>query len=120
MSSNKVTAAHLEKVNYIMRHICDTAQRIIDSMNEGEKISLSHLTEKVSHVTDISKSQVVPIVSMFVANYDKCTMQKGRLGGIYRGTLAKRQPACCSCCGQKIKKSKNKSKAESSPQQKTL
>lgn len=101
----EVTPSHLAKVNVIMRRVCDTTQGLIDILPEGHKISLKTLTEKVSTMTDLPQAQVAQIVSMFVKNYDNCTVQKGRFGGIYKGSVPKKaetQPRC-DHCGQKIR-----------------
>lgn len=102
---SEVTPSHLAKVNVIMRRVCDTTQGLIDILPEGHKISLKTLTEKVSTMTDLPQSQVTQIVSMFVKNYDQCTVQKGRFGGIYRGSVPKKseQQPRCDHCGQKIR-----------------
>lgn len=106
-----ITDMHLERLNELLRKVNEATEHAIQNLKEGQKISLKELTEKVAHFLDLSQTQCAPFVTMFVKQYDKCTMQKGRNGGIYKGKPVKKQDKTprCMACGQKIKSKQMKS-----------
>lgn len=110
------TPAYLEKLNGIMSRVFSATQSQVDNLPQGHKVSIKQLTEKVADFLDMPQAQVAQFVAMFIRSYDKCTVQKGRNGGIYRGAVPKKidhEPRCAAC-GQKLRKVAEKSTESSS------
>jgi len=103
--SNKVSQLHLDKLNSVILKVNDATAHAIENLQEGEKISLKALTERVARFLGLSQALCAPFVMMFVKSYDRCTMQKGRNGGIYKGKMARKEDMVprCNHCGQKIR-----------------
>lgn len=107
-SKSRTTAPsqlHLDKLNAVILKVNDATAHAIENLQEGEKISLKSLTERVARFLGLSQALCAPFVTMFVKSYDRCTMQKGRNGGIYKGKLARKEDLepRCDHCGQKLR-----------------
>lgn len=103
--TNSTNGPTLDVLNDTMRKVVGATQFTIDNMSEGERISLKALTEKVADYLNLSQAVCAPFVSMFVKTYDKCSMQKGRGGGIYKGKPVRKadlEPRCPHC-NQKLR-----------------
>lgn len=111
--NSKVSQLQLDKLNAIIVKVNDATAYAIENLQEGEKISLKCLTERVARFLGLSQALCTPFVTMFVKSYDKCTMQKGRNGGIYKGKPLRKEDLepRCNHCGQKLRAKKGEADA---------
>lgn len=97
----------LENLNRVMRIIVSATEQAIEQMEVGSRTNLKCLNEKVSSFVGLPQTVCLPFVSTFVKNYERCWVQKGRNGGIYKGTrpikhLNKPCIDVCDKCNQPI------------------
>lgn len=96
----------LANVNIVLQKVFDTTEDAINNLAEGERIFLKVLTSRVAAFLALPLSTVGPFVSLWTKkNTDKCTVQKGRFGGIYKGKLPQKKDLAprCQHCGQKLR-----------------
>lgn len=105
------TQAGLDALNAMIQKVNNATQFTIDNLAENEKISLKTLTERVASFLGLSQSLCSSIVAMYVKSSDKCTMQRGRNGGIYKGKATKEVAHRCGECGHKLSARKLAEKA---------
>jgi hypothetical protein len=99
----------LADANALIKRVFDATEHAIENLTIGERISLKGLTERVSAFLALPQSTVSPFVSLWTKNNsDKCTVMKGRKGGIYRGKPVRKEDLVprCSHCGQKLRAGK--------------
>ncbi len=103
--------AGLDALNAMIQKVNNATQFTIDNLAENEKISLKALTKRVAGFLGLSQSLCSSIVAMYVKSSDKCTMQRGRNGGIYKGKFHKEVDPRCDHCGQKLRAKERAQKA---------
>jgi len=65
--------------------IIRAAHKIVEDMNDGDKIKIPELAEKVAAQVNDKEDAVMAIVTGFVRNYDNLEIAIGRNGGVYKG-----------------------------------
>lgn len=83
-----------------MDKVFSSAKNIIDELEDGEKIIIRDLVDKVVFDTKLSNSIVNSYVDVFVHSYEAVKVEKGRGGGVFKGGRPKRvdnRPRCLSC-----------------------
>jgi len=84
-----------------MERVFDAARNILDTLQDGEKILIKDLTDKVVAKTQAQTSVVSGLISMFVHEmYDGIVVERGRNGGIFKGGKKVRvdmRPRCSTC-----------------------
>lgn len=105
VTKSTISDVHLKRLNDVLKKVNEATAQAIENLEDGQKISLKELTEKVANFLDLSQNQCAPFVTMFVKQHDRCTMVKGRNGGIYKGKTIKKidDTPKCQSCGQKLK-----------------
>lgn len=100
--------SYLGPLNANMQKVFGATELQIGNLKTGEKISVKLLSARVAKFLNMPQSQVAPFISMFIKSYDKCTMVRGRHGGVYRGSVPRKADTehRCSACGQKLRKKK--------------
>jgi hypothetical protein len=85
-----------EGMNEVFDHTC----RIIEGMQQGEKITVRDLVDKVAAEVKMGIGNVHNLVQMFLKKRKDVTVEIGRGGGVYKGGKPKRvdnRPRCTSC-----------------------
>jgi hypothetical protein len=84
-----------------MDEVFEHTRKIIEGMDQGEKITVKDLADKVhSKVIEMPVGNVTNLVQMFVKRSKDVTVEIGRGGGVYKGGKPKRvdnRPRCPSC-----------------------
>lgn len=94
--AEEAALAVYEGMNEVFEHTC----RIIENMQQGEKITVRDLVDKVSAEVKMGIGNVHNLVQMFLKKRKDVTVEIGRGGGVYKGGKPKRvdnRPRCASC-----------------------
>lgn len=83
-----------------MNEVFEVTKKIIDTMQQGERIAVKDLADKVNAGLNGSGKNVSALVQMFVKKYPAVSVEVGRNGGVYKGGKPKRvdnRPRCHTC-----------------------
>lgn len=89
-----------------MNEVIKQTRIILNEMNEGEKIGVKELANKVnSKISGMSRSSVTSLVQMYCKTTQDVSIEVGRAGGIYKGGKKRRIDARPRCkeCGQVVR-----------------
>ncbi len=88
-----------------MNQIFECTQKYIDTMQDGDKITMSELTDKVAAVVKMPHTRVLNLVSMFLQKNKEVKIETGRGGGVFKGKKKSRidQRPRCHECGQVVR-----------------
>lgn len=98
-ADTKVNASAQETMNLVF----ESARKILDVLQNGQKTTMKDLTDKVVAETKVQVSVANGLVPMYVhawAGRGEGTVEKGRNGGIFKGGKPKRidpRPRCPEC-----------------------
>ena len=86
-----------------LKMICESTHRIIDALEDGERIKMRDLMDKVADETKIRTSSVEAFVPSFAYSHQNSYIKKGRLGGVVKGVehakiIKPRCPTCNQVC----------------------
>lgn len=96
IQSEEAALAVYEGMNEVFEH----TRRIIEDMQQGEKITVRDLVDKVSSEVNMGIGNVHNLVQMFLKKRKDVTVEIGRGGGVFKGGKPKRvdnRPRCASC-----------------------
>lgn len=94
--TEEAALAVYEGMNEVFNHTC----HIIEKMQDGEKITVRDLVDKVAAEVKMGIGNVHNLVQMFLKKRKDVTVEIGRGGGVYKGGKPKRvdnRPRCTSC-----------------------
>lgn len=90
-----------ENIEFITTIISETADKIIEDMHEGERITFSEIISRISIDTSIPKSTVSGVIRLYAHNNNKIEVSAGRDGGLFKGSKPKKviedKPRCPTC-----------------------
>jgi hypothetical protein len=87
----------------IMEAIKTKLYELLNSLEEDEKTTVKDLVDKIVYATGVKISQANGIVPMLIHNWAQAgngRIERGRTGGVYRGTKKERvdpRPRCSEC-----------------------
>ena len=97
-----------------LNSVFETTNVFLESMKEGDKISLRDLSNQVAEKLGLAVSAVKDLVGLAAHNFEGVDVSRGRFGGVFKGERIKKEiRPKCDACGQTIRAKKN-SKNESS------
>lgn len=120
-STEKLTS-YYSGMNVVFEHI----KKIINAMNEGDRITLEDLKDKISATVDgMSRTKIGGLIKLFCAQNKEVIVESGAGGGIFKGGRKKRvdMRRRCPTCTQVLRTDFTKSKLTSpiqEPPQPTL
>ena|ERR1019366_2955568 len=93
-------------INETMEVIKEATIKILGPMEEGTRITIQDLKDKVIASTKLATSIVSGIIPIILANYDGGSISAGRNGGWYRGGKKQRVDGRTRCneCHQVLRK----------------
>jgi hypothetical protein len=70
------------KINSVITEV----NNIIDSLNDGERIKITDLSEKVGERLNVDGDEILGIINYIAHNLEGVYTKKGRTGGMFKGT----------------------------------
>jgi hypothetical protein len=98
-----------------MNEVFEHTRRIIDVMQQGEKITVRDLVDKVLAEVKMPSGNVTSLVQMYLKSDKSVSVEIGRGGGVFKGGKPKRidnRPRCNSC-NQVLRPDSQKAKSNS-------
>lgn len=83
-----------------MNEVFAVTRKIIDGMENGDKLTVRDLTDKVSAQVNMTYANVMNLVQMFLKECKDVSVEIGRGGGVYKGGKKRRvdnRPRCSAC-----------------------
>lgn len=101
-----------------MNEVFAHTRNIIDTMQQGEKIGIRDLADKVAAQVEMPSGNVMSLVQLFCKRSKDVSVEVGRGGGVFKGGKPKRvdtRPRCPTChqVVRDMQKTKSENDAES-------
>ena len=106
VSSSVMDSPAMHTVQDTMARAAAVVVGYLDSMPDGTKVTLKDMARLVQEQTNLTGSNILPIISLIVKSYDGISMERGRFGGIYKGSRTKKPVVVrerCVACKQMIR-----------------
>jgi len=83
-----------------MNEVFEHTRKIFEPMQQGERIGIKDLVDKVTSQVELSSGNVMGLVQLWCKKSKEVTVEVGRGGGVFKGGKPKRidhRPRCGTC-----------------------